>query len=532
MDSGPQSIDPCRRGPRRTSPGSIEPSRRLSSLVSSPFDNVTVRATLADVLADLIARQDRTRAVPSPVATVPVFRDDASIAGLRVIYENDPTPLCRLPETMGGGVGLIDYDGDGLLDVYAVQGGKLPSESNPPPTPQGDRLFRNRGDGTFEDVTASAAGLWRWPGGYGHGVTVGDYDNDGHPDVLVTRWRAYALYRNRGDGRFEDVTAAMGPGRQPRLADLGGIRRPRRRRRPGPVRLPLCRLGPCSDRPVSPPRRSPQVHVLRPARVRRHARSRVPQRRRPVRGCLGVGGIRAADREGRGLGVVAAHLDDDDLIDLFVANDMSANYPVSQPGWVPLRGDGAESGVATNADGGYLAGMGIACGDFDGDGRLDLAVTNFYGESTTFYRTSAGASSSTTPRRSGLAAPSRYRAGIRRRVLRREQRRLARPGHGQRSRQRPAAHRPFRHAGAAAAGRTSGRVVDVSARGRCPLGRCRGWAAAWLRRRGQRRAARPDRGVGGRPAGVLPQPGPGRPLRHAETRGRRAGRTAMRWGRG
>ena len=75
----------------------------------------------------------------------------------------------------------------------------------------GDRLFRNRGDGTFEDVT-ERAGLHRFAGGYGHGVAVGDYDNDGHPDLFVTRWRSYALLRNRGDGSFEDVTARAGLG--------------------------------------------------------------------------------------------------------------------------------------------------------------------------------------------------------------------------------------------------------------------------------------------------------------------------------
>src|SRR4029077_7490305 len=75
----------------------------------------------------------------------------------------------------------------------------------------GDRLFRNRGDGTFEDVTASS-GLAALPGGYGHGVAVGDYDNDGRPDLFITRWRSYALYRNLGGGRFEDVTARAGLG--------------------------------------------------------------------------------------------------------------------------------------------------------------------------------------------------------------------------------------------------------------------------------------------------------------------------------
>ena len=84
--------------------------------------------------------------------------------------------------------------------------------SRPPNTPAcGDRLFRNRGDGTFEDVT-ERAGLHRFAGGYGHGVAVGDYDNDGHPDLFVTRWRSYPLLRNRGDGSFDDVTAAAGLG--------------------------------------------------------------------------------------------------------------------------------------------------------------------------------------------------------------------------------------------------------------------------------------------------------------------------------
>src|SRR4029079_17497672 len=90
--------------------------------------------------------------------------------------------------------------------VYCVQGGPFPPTAK---TPFGDRLFRNRGDGTFEDATARA-GLAAFPGGYSHGVAVGDYDNDGHPDLFVTRWRSYALYRNRGDGTFEDATAGAG----------------------------------------------------------------------------------------------------------------------------------------------------------------------------------------------------------------------------------------------------------------------------------------------------------------------------------
>jgi hypothetical protein len=123
-------------------------------------------------------------------------------------------------------------------------------------------------------------------------------------------------------------------------------------------------------------------------------------------------GIRAADGDGRGLGVVAANLDDDNLIDLFVANDMSANFLFRNRGGFRFEETAAQSGVATSTSGGYLAGMGIACGDLDGDGRLDLAVTNFYGESTTFYRNLGEGLFADQTSAIGLAAPTRYKLGF------------------------------------------------------------------------------------------------------------------------
>src|SRR5262249_25603178 len=103
------------------------------------------------------------------------------------------------------GVGVIDYDGDGWLDVYFVDGCRLPFDPSDPPRP--NRLYRNRRDGTFRDVTAEAGVVGR---GYGMGCAVGDYDNDGDDDLFVTGLRGPILYRNRGDGRFEDVTASAG----------------------------------------------------------------------------------------------------------------------------------------------------------------------------------------------------------------------------------------------------------------------------------------------------------------------------------
>ncbi len=190
-------------------PGPARPALVLPDDQVAPGNGSTGQS-LAELCKDLRREPADSRAA-GPPAVVPRFVDDAERAGPRFIQENGASPLKRLPETMSGGVGLLDYDGDGWLDVYAVQGGPFPPAERPV---FGDRLFRNRGDGTFEDVT-ERAGLHRFPGGYGHGIAVGDFDNDGHPDMFVTRWRSYSLLRNRGDGTFDDVTVA---------ASLGGDR--------------------------------------------------------------------------------------------------------------------------------------------------------------------------------------------------------------------------------------------------------------------------------------------------------------------
>jgi tetratricopeptide (TPR) repeat protein len=379
------------------SPNRPEPSSRQPSL--------------AGALADLISRKDCDRAAAEQSLVVPTFRDDAEVARLRFVYENDPTPMCRMPETMGGGVGLLDYDRDGWLDVYAVQGGILSNESPPPSSPQGDRLFHNRRDGTFEDVTV-ASKLAAMPGGYGHGVAIGDYDNDGWPDLFITRWRSYALYRNRGDGTFEDVTLKAGLGgnrdwpTSAAFADLDND---------GDLDLYVCHYSawdpaespPCPH-PGEPskysycgPRTFPSMpdHIFRNDSGYFHDMST-------------QAGVRAADCEGRGLGVAAADFDGDGRVDLFVANDLTANFLFRGQGGFRFQEVAAELGVAANAEGGYLAGMGVACGDFDGDGRLDLAVTNFYAESTTFYQNLGGGQFIDHTAAIGLAAPSRFLLGF------------------------------------------------------------------------------------------------------------------------
>jgi len=367
--------------------------------------------TVADALADVISREDCNRVAVQRPLVIPTFRDDAKAVGLHFVYENDPTPMCRAPETMGGGVALLDYDGDGWLDVYAVQGGKLSNESAPAALPQGDRLFRNRGDGTFEDVTA-ASKLAAMPGGYGHGAAVGDYDNDGRPDLFITRWRSYALYRNRGDGTFEDATLKAGFGgnrdwpTSAAFADLDND---------GDLDLYVCHYS-AWDPEQSPP----CPHPSKPGKYSycgpRTFRSMPDHIFRNDHGCFHdvsvQAGVCEADREGRGLGIAAADFDEDGKVDLFVANDQMANFLFRNRGEFHFQEVAAESGVAANAEGGYLAGMGVACGDFDGDGRIDLAVTNFYAESTTFYQNLGAGQFIDHTAAIGLAAPSRFLLGF------------------------------------------------------------------------------------------------------------------------
>jgi hypothetical protein len=313
---------------------------------------------------------------------------------------------------------LLDYDGDGWLDVYCVQGGPFPpvpregGQSTRDPTARaaaGDRLFRNRGDGTFEDATASA-GIAALARGYGHGLAVADYDNDGRPDLFITRWRGYALYRNRGDGTFEDMTEHAGLGgdrdwpTSAAWADLDGD---------GDLDLYVCHYLVWDAQRPTPCRSSPHATTLtycsprdfdaRPDHLFRNDSGRFVD----VTAQAGI-----VDRDGRGLGVVAVDLDGDRLVDLYVANDTTANYLFRNRGGWRFEEVGLSAGVACAASGGFQAGMGIACGDLDGDGLPDLAVTNFYGESTTFYRNLGGGLFADTTSAVGLAAPSRFLLGF------------------------------------------------------------------------------------------------------------------------
>jgi enediyne biosynthesis protein E4 len=389
---------------------------RLARDAPKPITLARSGASLLDLVGESgdPATDARSRPAPAPSSAHPPgsvsFRDDAATAGLRFTYINGETPQHPIPETIGGGVAVLDYDGDGWLDVYLVQGGPFPPRADAPGAGDGgDRLFRNRRDGTFADVTTDA-GLARIGRGYAFGVSAGDYDDDGRPDLFVARFGSYVLLHNRGDGTFEDATERTGLG-GPRdwptsstFADLDGD---------GDLDLYVCHYlawdaehpALCPN-PEAPDRYGSCLPLGFPA-LPDHLFRNDGGRFVDVTAAAGI-----VDRDGRGLGVVAADLDDDGRIDLFVANDMTANLLFRNLGGLRFEEIGHPAGVASNAAGGYQAGMGIACGDLDRDGRPDLAVTNFFGESTTLYRNLGQAMFADATSAVGLKAPSRFLLGF------------------------------------------------------------------------------------------------------------------------
>ncbi len=293
-------------------------------------------------------------------------------------YERGETGLAWPVETTGGGIGLLDFDGDGRLDLFFAQGGPLESGKI---RPMADVLLLNRGDGKFEDVS-TAVGLG--PRGYGQGVAVADYDGDGDSDVYVTRYGRNTLWRNEG-GRFTDMTETAGVGcglwsLGAAFADYDGD---------GDLDLFVARY--FTFNPTQAPfHRDPKTGAPDygmpanfPGQPDVLFRNDGGGHFTDVTDRAGIAG------NGRGMGVVAADFDGDARIDFLVANDAMPNAL-----WIN-RGDGtfedrAEAlGVAVNGDGVSEANMGIAHGDLDGDGLPEVMITHFFGEHSTLWRPGA-----------------------------------------------------------------------------------------------------------------------------------------------
>jgi hypothetical protein len=312
------------------------------------------------------------------------FRDSARDAGLSFQHDDGRSAMHYFPEAMGAGVAWIDYDQDGYPDLFFVQGGRFPPDDKNPPAPK-SRLYRNQGDGTFLDVTERVGLLVT---GYGQGVAVGDYDNDGYPDLFVSCYGHGHLFHNEPDGRagrrFRDVTrqagikldgwcssCAFGDLHGNGFLDLFVCRY---------VRMDLEHYPFCGDKTRDPP-----VRITCGPREFPGSRS-VLFRNNGDGTFTDISAQAGTEPEGKGLGVVILDLDGDGRSDIFVGNDEMPNFQYRNLGGGKLQSCGIMSGTAVNWQGKPMGSMGVEADDLTGHGRPDLFITTFFHQGWTLYR--------------------------------------------------------------------------------------------------------------------------------------------------
>ncbi len=307
----------------------------------------------------------------------PWFEDITERAGIRFVHRSGHREKFYLPEIMGGGAALFDMDNDGYLDLYLVQSGQLFA---PGDKEDGNRLYRNRGDGTFEDVTAGSGSA---AAGYGMGVAAGDFDNDGNVDLYVTNVGGNVLLKGDGHGHFTDVTAHAG------VAGSGWSTSAAFLDYDGDGALDLFVVHYLNWQPSAevecysltgvPDYCSPRTYDLPSSSTLYHNNGNGT-----FTDVTDRAGLRAA--VGNGLGVVAGDVDGDGRIDVVVANDGTPNQLWMNRGGGRFEDAALTWGCAVDLDGKPKAGMGVHLADVDGDGNLDLLVVNLDGESDSFYR--------------------------------------------------------------------------------------------------------------------------------------------------
>ena len=343
----------------------------------------------------------------APAAEEPLFVEGATAAGLDFTHVNGATGQYYMAEQMGAGVALFDYDNDGDLDVFLVQGGALGPGQSPAASRQSSRLFRNdltvAADGRrtlhFTDVTDHAGVALR---AYGMGVAVGDYDNDGYQDLFVTTFGEDVLFRNKGDGTFENVTARAGVSDPLWSASAAFVDYDR----DGDLDLFVANYLDftiagnklCHDAVGARDYCSPRAYRPVPDRLYRNDGNG------HFTDVSEAAGISKAD--GAGLGVAVGDYNGDGWLDLYVANDASANQLWINQHDGTFVDNGLLSGAAVNAAGNPEGSMGIASGDYDGDGNEDLFVTNIVGETFALYAGDGRGNFEDVRTKAGLAAPT------------------------------------------------------------------------------------------------------------------------------
>lgn len=337
-------------------------------------------------------------------STVPAFEQvPASASGISWVHVNGRSPMAHLPETVGAGCAFLDYDNDGWMDIYLVNSG--PCDFYEPPRPLRNALYHNNRDGTFTDVTQKAG----VPGNaYGMGVAVGDYDGDGLADLYVTQYPRSILYHNNGDGTFTDVTAKAGvaaPGWATSAVwfDYDND---------GRLDLFVChfvdygknKLKFCGDL------LSGERHYC------------IPSIYDPLPCWLfhnnGDGTFTDVSRESgiaqspaKAWGVVAADVNNDGRMDLYVTNDTLPNFLFANRGKGRFEEIGMLAGVGVNAFGKPRSGMGVDAADYDQDGWIDLVEANVDHEMDSLYHNDKNEVFSDVATPTGIGAATRLMSG-------------------------------------------------------------------------------------------------------------------------
>jgi hypothetical protein len=314
----------------------------------------------------------------------PQFVDVAAEAGLKTVLYCGGPDKDHILESVGSGAAFLDYDGDGRLDVYLVNAWALDEEPSRVRLKGRNALYHNRGDGTFEDVTDRAGVADE---SWGCGVSVADYDNDGRVDLFVTNFGPDRLYRNRGDGTFEQVAERAGvadPGWNSGSAffDADGD---------GDLDLYVASYIECTMDEALAAKRSimwrDTVKVLVGPFGLRGGRDHFYRNNGDGTFSDATDEVGMTDTaESYGLGVLASDLDLDGDIDVYVANDSNPNFLYRNEGNGTFTEIGTWSGAGLSGEGAAQAGMGVDAADIDGDGLPEILVTNFAQDSATIYR--------------------------------------------------------------------------------------------------------------------------------------------------
>jgi len=369
-----------------------------------------VGIVLLAALATGVATSCRNAATTSDSSTGsqqrPLFAEVGSSLGINFVHDAGTTGRFFLPELLAPGVALFDFDRDGDLDLFLLNSGQLDARGLPSPDSQVvNRLFRQVEQGQFEDVTESS-GLGH--AGFGMGVAAGDLNNDGYPDLYVSNFGPDRIYLNRKDGTFADVSEASGIENDQWTTSVALVDFDR----DGWLDIYATNYvdhradRKCPDNRGRDDFCGPQVFDGLPDRLFRNLGATSAGESQPLRFADVSVAAGIARQGGPGLGVVCADFNDDRWPDIYVANDHAANFLWINGQDGTFREEAFFRGGALSRQGRPQASMGIACGDVDGNGRIDLLLTHLEGENNALYMGIDAKGFRESSSRAGLAVTS------------------------------------------------------------------------------------------------------------------------------